>query len=666
MLLFNYSLIHDKCTDMRADMNYMDINEIYTRIKDFFKEHIDGLRDKCNEYPDEESLLLFYTLQWEDYKFSSKVLNGVSNYINRFYCSGNNESSSSDIHEINTLAKIEWRDSLLRDFGGKVSKCVLKLIEKDRNGDLINTRLMSGVVDCFIELSSVGKGVDVNAAKVFEDSFQKPFIEQTDAFYMNESAVFLENNSFTAYLNRCATRLEQERQRVKLYLNEALLEPLMKTVENALIVKQIDRFIAEFKELLIRDDVQQLATLYQLVIRVPTAIRQLYDYFGTHVKKEGLNSVQAVVDSAINDPKLYINIIWNVFSKYKNLIKDSFASDLQFFKALDSAAIDFINENAVTLKANTSKKTPELLAKYCDILLRNRGKASDETELEVLLSEAVDIFRFIRDKDVFNNFYLRQLAHRLLQDLSESSDAEASILSKLKETCGVEYTSKLQRIFQDIELSKELNKTFKNSILGSNLLLDFSINVISASASPFSTKDCKFIIPQDLESSVSAYSAFYINKFHGRKLVWLYNLSNGELITTCYKSKYTFIASVFQMAVMLQYNLFDTLTVQQIHDNTNITLEILVEVLRILLKVKLLLCDNYNENTNNLLPETEIKLNKEYKNKKLRLNINLPMKSLTKAEDKRTHHQIEDERKYAVKVSERFIFIIHFLTFDQF
>ena len=47
------------------------------------------------------------------------------------------------------MAKLEWRQSLLKDFGKKVSNSVLKLIEKDRNGETINTRLVSGVVDCF-------------------------------------------------------------------------------------------------------------------------------------------------------------------------------------------------------------------------------------------------------------------------------------------------------------------------------------------------------------------------------------------------------------------------------------------------------------------------------------------------------------------------------------
>jgi hypothetical protein len=50
--------------------------------------------------------------------------------------------------------------------------------------------------------------------------------------------------------------------------------------------------------------------------------------------------------------------------------------------------MDFINENEVTNRAKTSKKTPELLAKYCDNLLKSRDKII-ATELEDLLTNAV-------------------------------------------------------------------------------------------------------------------------------------------------------------------------------------------------------------------------------------------------------------------------------------
>ena len=46
------------------------------------------------------------------------------------------------------------------------------------------------------------------------------------------------------------------------------------------------------------------------------------------------------------------------------------------------------------------------------------------------------IFRFIHGKDVFEAFYKRDLAKRLLVGKSASVDSEKSMLSKLKAECG--------------------------------------------------------------------------------------------------------------------------------------------------------------------------------------------------------------------------------------
>ena len=71
------------------------------------------------------------------------------------------------------------------------------------------------------------------------------------------------------------------------------------------------------------------------------------------------------------------------------------------------------------------------------------------------------------------------LAKRLVHHMSASDDAEASMISKLKQACGFEYTSKLQRMFQDIGVSKDLNERFKRHLTNSAepLDMDFSIQV---------------------------------------------------------------------------------------------------------------------------------------------------------------------------------------------
>ena len=71
------------------------------------------------------------------------------------------------------------------------------------------------------------------------------------------------------------------------------------------------------------------------------------------------------------------------------------------------------------------------------------------------------VFKYVEDKDVFQKFYSKMLAKRLVNFTSSSEDAESMMISKLKDACGYEYTSKLQRMFTDVNVSKDLNDEFK-------------------------------------------------------------------------------------------------------------------------------------------------------------------------------------------------------------
>lgn len=141
----------------------------------------------------------------------------------------------------------------------------------------------------------------------------------------------------------------------------------------------------------------------------------------------------------------------------------AFNNDAGFVAALDKACGRFINNNAVTKMAQSSSKSPELLARYCDSLLKKSSKNPEEAELEDTLNQVMVVFKYIEDKDVFQKFYAKMLAKRLVHQNSASDDAEASMISKLKQACGFEYTSKLQRMFQDIGVSKDLNEQFKKT-----------------------------------------------------------------------------------------------------------------------------------------------------------------------------------------------------------
>ena len=53
-------------------------------------------------------------------------------------------------------------------------------------------------------------------------------------------------------------------------------------------------------------------------------------------------------------------------------------------------------------------------------------------------------FRFLSDKDVFENFYRSHLSRRLLTAKSASDEIEKVMIAKLKSECGQQFTSKME------------------------------------------------------------------------------------------------------------------------------------------------------------------------------------------------------------------------------
>jgi cullin 1 len=157
-----------------------------------------------------------------------------------------------------------------------------------------------------------------------------------------------------------------------------------------------------------------------------------------------------------------VETLLKVHKKYNDLVVNAFKADPGFVAALDKACRRFINDNGVTKKEGTSK-SPELLAKYCDNLLKKSPKNPEEQEIIEILNDVMLVFKYIEDKDVFQTFYAKMLAKRLIHGTSASEYLEGQMISKLKQNCGYEYTSKLARMFSDMSVSKELLDRFNSS-----------------------------------------------------------------------------------------------------------------------------------------------------------------------------------------------------------
>ena len=83
-----------------------------------------------------------------------------------------------------------------------------------------------------------------------------------------------------------------------------------------------------------------------------------------------------------------------MYDKYHALVRDAFDMHPLFVKALEDGCIAFVNENAITKAAKKKEVSAELIAKYCDALLKKGAKdMRDDAEFEHLLDKIIVVFK---------------------------------------------------------------------------------------------------------------------------------------------------------------------------------------------------------------------------------------------------------------------------------
>jgi len=245
----------------------------------------------------------------------------------------------------------------------------------------------------------------------------------------------------------------------------------------------------------------------------------------------------------------------------------------------------------------------------------------------------------------------------LIHGVSASEDLEGNMIGKLKSACGYEYTSKLQRMFTDMTLSRDLLEKFKSFLEdsgNSNLGLDFNVLVLATGSWPLQPPSTNFTTPKDLVNAEQLFIKFYQNQHSGRKLNWLHQLSKGE-IKMIFGRKYLLVCSTYQMGILLQFNQYDKMNFEELQIATQLTESVLKVTLASLVKTKVLKKDP-PEGKN---PEEEIVIEKDhtfevnpgFRSKRQKVNINIPVRAQVDQEDKATQDSIAEDRRLQIQAA---------------
>jgi cullin 3 len=103
-----------------------------------------------------------------------------------------------------------------------------------------------------------------------------------------------------------------------------------------------------------------------------------------------------------------------------------------------------------------------------------------DAEIDTVLDKTITVFRFISEKDIFERYYKGHLAKRLLASRSVSDDAERGMLAKLKVECGVQFTQKMEGMFNDMKVSADATRDYHSHLAKTTVCVEYCVNLVAS------------------------------------------------------------------------------------------------------------------------------------------------------------------------------------------
>ncbi|CAB1347838.1 unnamed protein product [Coregonus sp. 'balchen'] len=336
----------------------------------------------------------------------------------------------------------------------------MKLVHAERLGEAFDSQLVIGVRESYVNLCSNPE----DKLQIYRDNFEKAYLDSTERFYRTQAPSYLQQNGVQNYMKYADTKLREEEKRAVRYLETRRecnsVQALMECCVNSLVTSFKETILAECPGMIKRNETDKLHLMFSLM------------------------------DKA-----------------YKAVVNDATIFKLELP----------LKQKGVGLKTQPESKCPELLANYCDMLLRKTtlSKKLTSEEIELKLKE---------NKDVFMRYHKAHLTRRLILDISADSEIEENMVEWLREVgMPADYVNKLARMFQDIKVSDDLNQVFKEM-----------------------HKHNKLALPE--------VEDFYKRNHSGRKLHWHHLMSNGIITFKNEMGHYDLEVTTFQLAVLFAWN----------------------------------------------------------------------------------------------------------------
>jgi len=299
--------------------------------------------------------------------------------------------------------------------------------------------------------------------------------------------------------------------------------------------------------------------LWMLAGRLPGGYKLVGGAIAQYARSRGLAMMKTLGDSKVG--KLKMGELLDLQAHVRQLLSQ--LSQAAEHCGLKNVWEDVVNPTENNNDGNNDTNTvAEALAKYVDAYLKDaKQQGPDSTNWATNIISG--IFCYLQAKDIFEAFYKRDLAKRLLWNRIVSMDVERNFVSLLKAECGAGYTAKMEGMFQDMDWSRETMTLYKqtdyqdggSSSYSGGDKVDMDIQVLTTGYWPVYPQFPKLILPASLTTPQEHFAEYYKTKYQGRRMTWQYALGHCAVrFQSDLGRTYDLVVSLCQALVLIQFN----------------------------------------------------------------------------------------------------------------
>jgi cullin 3 len=484
LVRMSYQLVLHKHGDM-----------LYEGVVETIRAHLTGRAESLRGVPD-DTLLQRVKEVWEAHGREMSLVRDILMYMDKTFV------------PTNPSRKVIWdqglslfRGCVLGHSGlrGRVTAQLVSAFAGARAGVALDGSLLSSILTMLVDLGSGTLGV-------YAEEFEAPFLEEAASALGVKSHAFLTAHSCPEYLLWAEGAMESEKAALARCGHPTTLPKLSALLEKTLVADHAVALVelpgSGLRELLERGDAEarsHVARLHKLFTLCKAPVQWL-DRGGAGaaaaaspdqavgatgssssssssssggklrtlpplgIMRESFKSFVLHCGRALlaesKDASAYVQQLVLLRRRHADgLVEHFLGGDKDFLRALKEAMETLLNAPGDT-------RPPEYLCVFLDEMFRGGFREKSEGEVDECMSQVVVLFRFLHNKDEFEERYKCMLQRRLLGGKVISDDYEKLMISLLKTECGFQFTSKLEGMFNDLRVSSEVMDKFRASGLG--------------------------------------------------------------------------------------------------------------------------------------------------------------------------------------------------------